>query len=284
MSAELKLVVPWGGKVSQAQCGVRTPWIHKMNRKATLRMNELLDSQNIASVVGVIDCSHGIAVHAIAGNRADYQPIAFAPDPIQLAKIYHGMGLRSLYLADLDALIDASPQTKWLQQFISALSDHWDELLIDIGWSEGEIALGDLPNHVRIVAATESARSLQSVDKLRHSIAPNQIVLGLDYRGGKFISPQSHSSQVWIDHARNLGVTRALVLDIATVGTDANQKSLTLCEQVKQMAPDFTVYGGGGIRSASDLSAMLAAGCEKCLIATSLLKIASDNRKGKSKS
>ena len=60
-------------------------------------------------VVPVIDLKGGRAVHAIGGRRDQYQPLRSvwqaSPLPIPLAvALRDGLGLDSLYLADLDAI------------------------------------------------------------------------------------------------------------------------------------------------------------------------------------
>ena len=63
-------------------------------------------------IIPVLDLQGGQAVHAIAGDRAHYRPIQSVlhegPDPIGLARAYRdSLGLRDLYLADLDAIAGA---------------------------------------------------------------------------------------------------------------------------------------------------------------------------------
>ena len=68
-------------------------------------MNDLLTRRWVQHIVGVIDLLDGQAVHAIAGNRNQYQPIAFCNgDPLALVAYYRTFGLSALYVADLDAI------------------------------------------------------------------------------------------------------------------------------------------------------------------------------------
>src|SRR5947209_7775724 len=60
-------------------------------------------------IIPVLDLKAGLAVHAVAGDRAYYQPIRSilhqGSDPIGLARAYRDkLGLSDLYVADLDAI------------------------------------------------------------------------------------------------------------------------------------------------------------------------------------
>src|SRR3954454_17570977 len=65
-------------------------------------------------VMEVLDLQRGRAVHAVAGDRAHYRAVRSilheGADPIGLARAYRdALGLRDLYLADLDAIAGAPP-------------------------------------------------------------------------------------------------------------------------------------------------------------------------------
>ena len=69
-------------------------------------------------VVGVLDLSGGLAVHAQGGARAHYSPVRSlagksiaSGDAYAIARWYlWTMGLQEIYLADLDALRSLPPQ------------------------------------------------------------------------------------------------------------------------------------------------------------------------------
>ena len=100
----------------------------------------LLAKDIVGNLIGVIDLKRGQAVHGVAGNRANYQAVQFGSDPsrfgdaIALAKHYQSLGLRRLYVADLDAIALQAPQSDLLTQIIQQCHD-WDEIVLDIGWT-----------------------------------------------------------------------------------------------------------------------------------------------------
>ena len=60
-------------------------------------------------IIPVIDVRHGVAVRAVAGDRACYRPLetplAASADPLDVARGYLSLyPFRSLYVADLDGI------------------------------------------------------------------------------------------------------------------------------------------------------------------------------------
>ena len=60
-------------------------------------------------VIGVIDLKDGVAVHAVRGERQSYRPVRSGlvegADPVDVARALRDrLGLRELYVADLDAI------------------------------------------------------------------------------------------------------------------------------------------------------------------------------------
>ena len=64
-------------------------------------------------IVGVIDLMGGVVVRAVAGRREAYRPIVspLCPgcDPLEVAQALLDLGVRELYIADLDAIAGAEP-------------------------------------------------------------------------------------------------------------------------------------------------------------------------------
>ena len=91
-------------------------------------------------VVPVIDLKGGRAVHAVGGQRDQYQPLRgiwqASPHPERLARaLRDGLGLDALYLADLDAIQGGRPGTAIYRQLDSLGLDLW----IDAGLRECSI-------------------------------------------------------------------------------------------------------------------------------------------------
>src|SRR4051794_34340535 len=93
-------------------------------------------------ILGVIDLLAGRAVHARAGDRAQYRPVesvagsSIAPgNALELAHFYvHRVGLRELYVADLDAILGRAPHAT----LISRLARLGVPLWLDAGVTSGD--------------------------------------------------------------------------------------------------------------------------------------------------
>ena len=63
-------------------------------------------------IIPVIDILNGKVVHAVKGQRQNYQPIESvlfkSIEPLEVAKRFKAFGFKELYVADLDAIIDCS--------------------------------------------------------------------------------------------------------------------------------------------------------------------------------
>ncbi|EMI18909.1 hisA/hisF family protein [Rhodopirellula maiorica SM1] len=237
-----------------------------------------LDAATREKIVAVVDVKSGFAVHAIAGNRQAYQPIAIggqtAGDPFTLVAHYRRRGIRSLYIADLDSIVLGQPQIELLERLIRAHSD-LDEILIDIGLPELETVASWLEfvqknRNVVVIVASECAPRAASLQHFKGSLDFSQVALGMDYRQGNFLGGDDSESD-WMNHAQQLRIERVVALDVAAVGTSRGPSIAGTCSRIRRHLPDVKLYSGGGIRDDSDVKLLLDAGCDHCLVATALL-------------
>lgn len=155
-------------------------------------------------IAGVIDLAGGKAVHAIAGERAGYQPVqSCGGDPVTLVRQYRELGVRAFYIADLDAIGGQGLQATLLDEMAAEIDG---DVLIDLGWSGAESepvvqaisALVDSHPYLGIIAATETANSPTALDRLAECIAGARIWLGLDFREGQLVVSQNLKDH-WLD-------------------------------------------------------------------------------------
>lgn len=218
-------------------------------------------------VVPVIDVRGGLAVRAVAGERARYRPFrsSLSPnaDPLTLARrVRDRWGIASLYLADLDAIEQGGPSSPQANADLwHALAADGFDLLIDPGVSHvGDIEEGLTPADSRLVVASESATSL---DWFRHCLLFD-VVVGCDLRGGLPLGPQGLMDVI---HASD---RPTLVLDLKAVGIGGGLPTLPLCRELLAAKPDRAVMTGGGVRSIDDVRAAEAAGVSELLVASAL--------------
>lgn len=241
-------------------------------------------------LVGVIDLRRDVAVHAIAGLRAQYQPVVadrIQPgDAIALANRYQKWGVKSLYIADLDAISGLAPQLGLLQKLV-AISE---ATLIDAGPASASVSDSLASStSVKFVVPTESCVSIDQWEDAVKRVPHHQVVMGLDLIGSSVRTSRlfAHDANSlpadpfcsdtllsnvspWIERAMTLGVSSVLALDLAFVGTGRGPGSGPACEVIRKRWPSLSLISGGGVRHHEDLNVLREAGCDRILVGTTL--------------
>lgn len=232
-------------------------------------------------VAGVVDLLEGRAVHAVAGDRARYAPIARiaeAPvppgDPDALARAYRDrFGVTDLYCADLDAIRGGQPQTA----AVAALAGLGLPLWLDAG-----ITSGDAATHARalgaahVVIGLETLPDFETLPRCCAAVGSAHVAFSLDLRDGRplrrpaDVPPSDDDPPALAARAAAAGASAVIVLDLARVGTRTGPDTALLA-RVRDAAPDVVLLAGGGIRDAADCVRLADAGCDGVLLATALL-------------
>jgi phosphoribosylformimino-5-aminoimidazole carboxamide ribotide isomerase len=227
-------------------------------------------------IIPVLDVMHGQAVRAIGGRRQEYQPLqsplagSAKPQDVALAFRRH-FDLNELYIADLDAIAGKPPAIGLLTD----LKNEGFSLLVDAGVRNVETASLLLTAGLHgVVAGLETLESPAALGALIQRAGPQQLVLSLDLNDGKPLSmfePWQHADAWTIAvEAKELGVARFLVLDLARVGYGRGTGTETLCRQMRQAWPDVDLLAGGGVRNRKDLERLEQCGVDGVLVASAL--------------
>ncbi len=167
------------------------------------------------AVIPALDLKDGAVVHAKAGNRADYRPIASpfgaADDPVAIARrLLAVTGSPSLYIADLDAIAGTGNHFELVRGLGYALPG--TTLWIDAGFSDVADCAFWLPLGATLVIGSES---LAEVDDWReiHGAFGESVVLSLDFDSGGRQGPEP----LFSDPA--LWPNRLIAMDLDQVGT-----------------------------------------------------------------
>jgi HisA/HisF family protein len=214
--------------------------------------------------IPVIDLMGGRVVRARMGDRASYQPLESSlsrtSDPVAVVNgLLSVYPFSTLYAADLDAIQsdgDNLPTLRRIRAEFPAL-----QLWVDNGATDPaalEALIG--ANLGTPVIGSESQRDSALVG--RHS-GSARIVLSLDFRGDAFQGP----GQILAEPA--LWPRRIIVMTLARVGSSAGP-DLARFAAIQSIAGGRKLYAAGGVRDATDLSALKAAGASGALIATAL--------------
>ena len=229
-------------------------------------------------VIPVLDLKGGHAVHAVAGDRAHYAPVRThlhpGSDPIGLARAYRDvLGLRSLYLADLDAIAGAPPALALYRE----LADLGLELWVDPGIRDASGAACVLDTGAAgLVVGLETVRGPEALADLLAGVGAERLVFSLDMRAGR---PIVAAGATWgageptglASVALAAGYTRLLLLDLARVGTASGLGSDGLAAALVMENPGTEVWVGGGVAGVDDLLAAAGTGVAAALVGSALL-------------
>jgi phosphoribosylformimino-5-aminoimidazole carboxamide ribotide isomerase len=233
-------------------------------------------------IVPVLDLKGGVVVHARRGRRAEYVPVRSSlvdgSEPVTVARALCVAGrARRLYVADLDALAGEPADAPTLSA-LAAVAEAW----VDAGATTGErAAVLARAGVARNVIGTESLgtadapwRAVRRATGGRPPGGPGpRLVLSVDLRDGRLVSPRpelaGHEPVAVVPTVRALGVSELVVIDLARVGS-ASGPPLAAVADLAAALPDVAIYAGGGVRDASDLRALEAAGATGALVATAL--------------
>ena len=214
--------------------------------------------------IPVIDLMGGRVVRARMGDRASYQPLesplSRTSDPVAVVNALLSVyPFSTLYAADLDAIQtsgDNLPALRRIRAEFPAL-----QLWVDNGATDAaavEALIG--ANLGTPVIGSELQRDSALI---AHHSGSAHIVLSLDFRGDAFQGPGQ------ILAAPALWPRRIIVMTLARVGSSAGP-DLARFAAIRSIAGGRQLYAAGGVRDATDLSALKAAGASGALIATAL--------------
>ena len=231
-------------------------------------------------LIGVVDLSGRRAVHARAGLRDAYAPVARAAgaplrpagDATALARSYlDALGVRELYVADLDAILHGRAQPDVVRALTALGAPVWlDAAVTHVPGARAAHALGA----TQVVVGLETLESFDALRAICDAVDGARIAFSLDLRDGVPLTggrpALAGDAVTLVSRAIDAGAGNVIVLDLARVGTGAGL-DLALLGRMRAAAPGCTLLAGGGVRGEDDLEALADAGCDGALVASALL-------------
>lgn len=216
-------------------------------------------------MVPVLDLIDGKVVHARAGERSTYRPlagslIAAGPDPVTVVDGLLALHpFRQLYIADLDAILKRGDHLAVIAQLGERLPSL--ELWVDAGVTDPVSAarLLEVPT-VRLVLGSESQTGPGLLEALQRN---GRVLLSLDLRGTEPADPAGlfQRPELWPQDL--------IVMTLARIGAGQGPDLEALCA-ILARAGERRVWAAGGVRSRADLLDLRGLGCAGVLVATAL--------------
>jgi len=230
-------------------------------------------------VIPVLDIKRGQAVHAVAGRRAYYQPLRSilhpTSDPIELARLLRGtLTLRTLYIADLDAIEGGCPQLAFYRRFMDLTPEVWIDAGIRDVLSAAPLLELDRAG-ITIVVGLETIGGPRELSAVVGRAGAERVVFSLDLDDGQ---PRMADRDTWatadpFDLSRRAieqGVSRLLILDLSRVGTGRGVGTEDLMIRIRAAYPAVDVFVGGGISRIEEILRIRHAGSRGVLLGSAL--------------
>ncbi len=228
-------------------------------------------------IIPVLDVKAGLAVAARAGDRANYRPVRSilheGADPLDIALAYRDvLGLREIYLADLDAITGAAHAFPLYRAIADAGIDLW----VDAGVRNAE-DVGPLlvAGASAVVVGLETVFGPDVLGEIVSQFGADRVIFSLDLRDGRPMVPTRDS---WgSEDPREIaataifrGVRRLILLDLARVGTGTGVGTGALLKTIRDDHPGAEILVGGGIACAADINRLQFEGASAVLVGSAL--------------
>jgi len=225
-------------------------------------------------IIPVIDLMGGKVVHAVRGERERYKPLRSvlvdSPDPLRVALAFKRLGLKELYVADLDAICSTGRNLNTVEQIASRAEP---ELMVDAGFRRANEVEGYVNMGIeKIVLATETLESFDEVQKVitKYDV---RVVASIDLKFGQVVARSGSMLLPLKELVRRFeayGASEILLLSQNRVGTGQGASYEPLKEALSCATVPIIV--GGGVRDITDIRRLQNEGASGCLIATALHK------------
>ncbi len=226
-------------------------------------------------IIPVIDILDSKAVHAIKGERAKYKPLESklinSSDPIEIIKLLkQKFNFREFYIADLDAIINYSPNLEILSKILKIPEI---EVIIDPGIKDKEDLLKYSKYNIKkIILGLETINDYNIINEGLRILGKYKLIISLDMFKGKVISKikdlRNQNPLNVVNKLKRFGVKELILLDLFRVG----QKIGGIPQVYLKILKNFKgiVLVGGGIKDLMDLTSYYNNKFSGVLIATAL--------------
>jgi len=227
-------------------------------------------------LIPVIDLQAGRVVHAVRGEREQYQPLESvlcdSAEPMAVARAFRErLGLTEIYVADLDAIQGWGNHKTIIS---SLVHQEGMEILLDAGVAHPESVQALLELGVKkVIIGAETLPSLEHLHTLGAAIPAARLIFSLDMRAGQILSRCPELADLRPIKALEIlqlsGWHEVILLDLARVGTGSGIDH-TLVLEARREFSEMVLIVGGGISQANELNKLQTMGVSGALVASAL--------------
>lgn len=227
-------------------------------------------------IIPVIDILNSKAVHAVEGKRSEYKPLSsYMLDSVKPSRIiktlYDEFGFLKYYIADLDSIMNNSPNLKILKSILKAFEQI--TLILDPGIeNESDIeTFSDLSN-IKLILGLETINSLNIISDAVDQLGSENVIVSIDMYNGKIFSKNQKINRFkpleLVNKIQNSSISNIILLDLSRVG----QKVGGIPNLYKEIEESFygNILVGGGIRDIVDVRSYRKQNFSGVLIGTAL--------------
>jgi phosphoribosylformimino-5-aminoimidazole carboxamide ribotide isomerase len=185
-----------------------------------------------------------------------------------------GLGLDSLYLADLDAIGGCPPRFDLYRRIGKRIPDLW----IDAGWRDAASAARLLdrgPQNLKAVVGLESVSSPRELSGIVNRMGADRTIFSLDLFACR---PRTAVDADWnsldpiaiAGRAIREGIRRLILLDLSRVGTGRGTGTHEVLVGIVHAFPRVQVIVGGGISTVEEVIELRKAGASAVLVGSAI--------------
>lgn len=214
-------------------------------------------------VIPVLDIMNGLVVHAYAGRRDEYKPLKNSsviekPDPYLALRTFKEMGFRTVYIADLDAIMNRGENSR----IINEAARLGFKVITDVGKKGLRLKDTDKIDYVIGTEYIEYPNEINSLDKR---------AISLDLFGNEVIFSNTRISlDNAIEHLARFEFKEILIIDLSRVGTERGVNK-TIVSKLTRCIPGKIIVGGG-VKNEEDVLELRDLGVIGVLVATAIHK------------
>ncbi|KAF5089069.1 HisA/HisF family protein [Methanobacterium aggregans] len=217
-------------------------------------------------IIPVMDIKNGEAVSGKSGMRETYKPLktvfSHSSDALEIAKSLKAAGAQRIYIADLDSIEGKGSNLQIVEEVNKIIP-----VMLDAGAGSVQMVETILKAADKVIIATETLKTLKSLDEIFESFSRDQLVLSIDIKNNEIFTRYLKTDiNVMINKIKELNPDEIILLDISRVGTE---KGVDFNLINKFHAFKSSIIMGGGILD-DDIEELSILGVRKFLVGSAL--------------